>query len=95
MTTKEMYDKGLHCKGQGFNCHDCASKINCVEYVNMDVKQKPPLGLMPNDIWKLKRLQDIKSAMGRYAGANMEIPKEWIDEYIYLSRDLKSNTTHF
>jgi len=89
MTTKEIFDKRIHCKGQGFNCYHCASENICDEYVNMDVKQKPPLGLMPNDIWKLKRLQDIKSAMGRYAGADMEIPKQWISEYIHLSRDLE------
>lgn len=45
---------------------------------------KPPLGLTPNDIWRLQRLQDIKKAMGRYAGVDKEIPEEWIKEYIYL-----------
>ena len=88
--SKELFDKGINCRGKGFNCFDCKDKQICVEYenTNIDVKKKPPLGLMPNDIWKLKRLQEIKSAMGRYTGEDMEIPKEWIDEYIYLSRDL-------
>ncbi|MGH4125109.1 MAG: hypothetical protein ACREV6_19510 [Clostridium sp.] len=50
---------------------------------------KPPLGLTPNDIWQLQRLQDIKQAMGRYVSVDKEIPKEWVDEYLYLKATLK------
>ncbi|MBU3153491.1 hypothetical protein [Clostridium estertheticum] len=46
---------------------------------------KPLLGLVPNYIWQAQRLQAIKNAMGRYAGVDKDIPKEWIDEYIYLN----------
>ena len=34
MTTKEMYDKGLRCKGRGFNCNGCKDKNLCVEYTD-------------------------------------------------------------
>lgn len=33
MTTKEMYDKGVRCKGAGFNCLGCEDKNNCVESI--------------------------------------------------------------
>ena len=41
---------------------------------------KPPLGIMPHDIWIEKRIQDLLEAMRRYSEANMVIPIEWIDE---------------
>ena len=47
-----------------------------------EMEEKPPLGLIPYDIWREQRMQDIRQAMGRYAGANMDIPKEWVDEYL-------------
>lgn len=59
--------------------------------INNDKVQgiKPPLGLTPNDIWRLQRIQDIKQAMGRYISADKEIPKEWVNEYLYLKNTLK------
>ena len=27
-----MKDKGIHCRGQGFNCYNCKDKSKCVEY---------------------------------------------------------------
>ena len=32
MTTQIMYDKGLRCKGRGFNCEGCRDKNECIEY---------------------------------------------------------------
>lgn len=42
--------------------------------------KRPPLGLMPMDIWKEQRLDDINAAIIRYAEANLSIPADWIYE---------------
>lgn len=81
MTTQEMYNNGLRCRGKGLHCPTCKSKIGCVEYVNCDVKSKPPLGVMPKKIWELQRISDLKDAIDRYANAQINIPIEWIEEY--------------
>lgn len=49
---------------------------------------KPPLGLVPSYIWKLKRIEEIKSAMHRYLEANAEIPIAWIDEHDKLREEI-------
>lgn len=41
---------------------------------------KPPLGLMPKNIWMLQRLKDINSAITRYIESDMDIPVLWIRE---------------
>ena len=41
MTTQEMKDKGIHCRGQGLNCYNCKYKNNCVEFVECpELKQE-------------------------------------------------------
>jgi hypothetical protein len=46
---------------------------------------KPPLGLMPKEIYerniKIKRLNAIRGAIARYYDAGMKIKIEWIEEY--------------
>lgn len=62
-------------------------------------EQKPPLGLtltpkvcfeqqLEEIIYeqKMKRLDDVESAMSRYIAAKKHIPTEWFDEYKNLSR---------
>lgn len=44
-------------------------------------KPKPPLGVMPRDIWDWKRQEELAEAMARYLEAGMKIPTEWIEEY--------------
>lgn len=46
---------------------------------------KPPLGVMPRDIWNRKRQKELADAMQRYLEAGKSIPREWIDEYNELS----------
>jgi hypothetical protein len=81
MTTQEMYDNGLRCKGRGFNCPGCKDKFSCVEYVNEGIKPKPPLGIMPRNIWNLKRIDDLNNAINRYYEAGFKVPMEWLEEY--------------
>lgn len=46
---------------------------------------KPPLGVVPRDIWDRKRQDDLAAAMQRYLEAGKKIPKEWLDEYNEIS----------
>jgi hypothetical protein len=36
MVTQELKDKGIHCRGQGFNCCSCKDTKDCVEYVECE-----------------------------------------------------------
>jgi hypothetical protein len=81
MTTQEMYNSGLRCKGRSFNCPGCKDKDECVEYVNENVKPKPPLGIMPRHIWNMKRIENLNDAINRYYEFGLKIPIEWIEEY--------------
>lgn len=44
-------------------------------------RKKPPLGLIPRDIWLSERLFDIKEAIKRYLDEDYPIPDKWIEEY--------------
>ena len=48
--------------------------------------RKPPLGLMPKNIWEIRRIWKISEAIDRYLEAGMKIPAEWVDEYCELVR---------
>lgn len=52
------------------------------------MSEKPPLGLMPERIWKLHRLGDVKEAMLRYIDANIQVPVEWSNEYRELIKEV-------
>lgn len=88
MTTQSMYDKGLRCRGRGFNCLGCKNKNECIEYINTEFKpqEKPPIGIMPKYIWDLQRINNLREAIDRYCEANIEVPIEWIEEYNSLVR---------
>lgn len=45
-------------------------------------KPRPVLGLLPKEIWLDLIFDELKKAIARYTNANIEIPKEWTDEYI-------------
>lgn len=63
--------------------------LNDVRYLSglseIDPATKPPLGVMPRDIWNRKRQKELADAMQRYLEAGKSIPREWIDEYNELS----------
>jgi len=82
----------------GMSCSRCNGHVvhdrvidnwNGKEY---SVKSKSPLGLTPHNIWQLLRLKDIKKAMARYSEVDKEIPNEWIDEFVYLSKCVQAST---
>lgn len=45
---------------------------------------KPPIGLVPRDIWQDQRKRDIIEAIRRYNDAGIRIPNYWINELAYL-----------
>ena len=49
------------------------------------ISEKPPLGVMPRDMWDRKRQEELAEAMARYMEAGKKIPKEWLDEYNEIS----------
>lgn len=48
--------------------------------MNNSQTQKPPLGLIPRDVYMQNRALDILAAMGRYVRADKPIPDEWFSE---------------
>lgn len=44
-------------------------------------KTKPPIGLMPKNIWQEKRSKRLKKAIIRYVKNNKPLPNEWLVEY--------------
>lgn len=56
MVTQEMKDKGIHCKGQGFNCYNCKDKNECVEYVECEPLKQSEY----THTHKFKTITDIK-----------------------------------
>ncbi|MDV3603820.1 hypothetical protein CMU86_11695 [Elizabethkingia anophelis] len=47
--------------------------------------EKPTLGIVPEQIWKDRRLEDLRKAIRR---ANHPVPAEWIDELNRLLVDI-------
>ena len=51
------------------------------EAIEIKKVKKPPLGIMPCYIWKLKRKEDLKGAIHRYIEAGLKVNQKWIEEY--------------
>ena len=49
---------------------------------------KPPLGIMPENIWKQIRLDEVHSCIKRHTVAGKLVSVELIDEAIKLSSEL-------
>ena len=45
-----------------------------------DPQTKPPLGIMPEKIWKQKRAFDLIECVARYSTAGMPVHNEWLAE---------------
>lgn len=39
MITQELRDKGISCKGRGFNCSTCKGKNECIDYEDVNKKE--------------------------------------------------------
>ena len=58
-------------------------------------KTKPPLGVMPKDIWDRKRQKELAAAMKKYgidSTENLSKAKEWLDNYNKSLAEAKKNT---
>lgn len=53
-----------------------------------NVYKKPPLGIMPRNIWEEQRVDDILEAMKRYSLEEVPIPNEWVEELKELTNRL-------
>ena len=49
---------------------------------------RPPLGIMPQYIWKEKRWYELGQAINRGIEAGYPIKQEWVDEYNKLHEEL-------
>lgn len=55
------------------------------------VKKKPPLGVMPKDIWDMKRANELGMAIQRYIAEGFVIPSKWVEEYNDLMRGFNND----
>lgn len=51
----------------------------------------PPIGLMPERLWKAQRMCDIYEAMKRYNDAGYKIPDEWFEEFEKLEKGINDD----
>lgn len=54
---------------------------------NSSYIKKPPLGIMPKNMWDFIRRNEIWNAIERYVMAGERIPKEWVVEYNELCKE--------
>lgn len=52
--------------------------------------KKPPIGIMPKNVWESIRYNDLIAAIKRYLDANLPMPIEWLNEYNDFSNRLKT-----
>lgn len=52
---------------------------------------KPPIGIMPKEIWEENRLEALKEAMERRKQVNLPIPLIWVEEYNELLKKVLSS----
>lgn len=64
------------------SCKDCKSVKPLVKHTEVrEVRAKPPLGIMPREMWMQDRLNTITNAIDRYVDCDMQIPLDWVVEY--------------
>jgi len=61
----------------------------------LKIFKKPPLGIIPQHIWKENRGHDLIKAIVRYSeyGGIKYIPTEWIEELLKLNIEAKKDQT--
>ena len=50
--------------------------------------RKPPLGIMPYQIWLEQRLEDLKRCILGHMQDDFPVEKYWVDEYNKLIKEL-------
>jgi len=60
-----------------------------IEMTQSTKTQPPPIGVMPQQLWKEQRLQEPHAAIKRYIEAENAVPLEWLWEAYELDRELK------
>ena len=53
-------------------------------------RERPPIGIMPEYIWKLQRKHNLAEAMWRYLSAGIAFPIIWLEEYNRLVSELEA-----
>lgn len=64
-----------------YHCANCNNNFIMRDPEPTPELKKPPLGLMPKDIFESNRVIDIGNAIYRYIEASKKIPLEWVEEY--------------
>lgn len=59
--------------------------------LNKEIYIKPPIGVMPKEIWKWHRAKELSGAIRRYSDKYMKIPIEWVEEYNELVKSYEHN----
>lgn len=75
---------------------DCHPPIPVPPYAPVKtIKSKPPIGIMPEKLWRLKRCQELTEAINRYLiddDLNFKLVLEWAVElksHLYAMKDLE------
>ena len=64
---------------------DCIEELRAIQKIlrgeeERPVPQRPPLGLMPQNLFLEHRMSEVTSAIKRYKKANKLVPSQWYDE---------------
>ena len=70
---------------------DCLRRIGEIEKGARKEETKPPIGIIPEWLWKEQRELELDGAIKRYRDAFKPIPEEWIDEKYDLQTWLLEN----
>lgn len=72
-------------------CKTCKNNINAkATYIlppYFEINIKPPVGVIPKQIWIEKRIEELQRAIKEYAEAGLKINEDWVTELNkYLGR---------
>jgi hypothetical protein len=72
---------------QFVSSYDGATKT--VTIVEEPETSKPPLGLMPRQMWLENRRDDIYDAIARYRAAGKDVSRDWLNELLDLDNEMR------
>ena len=53
--------------------------------------EKPPLGIMPRNVWVAMRVDELWQVIDRYRETEKQVPEEWLEELACHYRYLRTN----